>query len=62
MTYSDSLVDKRVVKRNVQKGLVDAKELDKQIKALPDQENNAEVIGVDDDMDMDDESGDDGEG
>lgn len=61
MTYSDSLVDKRVVKRNVQKGLVDSKELDKQIKALPDQENNAEVVGVDDDMDFDGENEDDGE-
>ena len=61
MTYSDSLVDKRVVKRNVQKGLVDSKELDKQIKALPDQENNAEVVGVDDDMDFDGENEEDGE-
>lgn len=57
MGYSDSLIDKRVVKRNVSKGLVDSKELDKQIKALPDQVDNAETVGFDDEED--DDQGDD---
>ena len=61
MAYSDSLIDKRVVKRNVAKGLVDAKELDKNIKALPDLEHNTEVVGLEDEFDADDENEDDGE-
>jgi len=44
MAYPDWLVDKRVVDRNIKKGMVDSKELDKQIKGLPDRADNAEVI------------------
>ena len=40
MAYSDWLVDKRVVERNVRKGLVDPKELDKLHKQLPDRAEN----------------------
>ncbi|MBK8171193.1 MAG: hypothetical protein IPK60_12725 [Sandaracinaceae bacterium] len=61
-SYSDSLIDKRVLKRNVAKGLVDAKEHDKNIKALPDQADNAETVGFDDDdSDLDTDGDDDTE-
>jgi len=46
MAYSDWLVDKRVIERNVRKGLVDPKELEKLHKQLPDRaENVAEAEG-----------------
>lgn len=42
MSYPDFLLDKRVVIRNIGKGLVDKKELQKVLKALPDREANSE--------------------
>ena len=41
MTYPNNLIDKRVVKRFIQKGLVDKAEFEKQIEALPDMEENS---------------------
>jgi hypothetical protein len=40
MAYDNFLSDKRVVERNIKKGLVDPDELKKQIEALPDRESN----------------------
>jgi len=40
MAYDNSLIDKRVVERNIKKGLVDPDELKQQIEALPDRESN----------------------
>ena len=56
MAYEESMIDKRVVKRNIAAGIVDAKELAKLTAALPDRASNAEVVG----SDLEDE--DDGEG
>lgn len=42
MSYPDFLLDKRVIIRNIGKGIVDKKELDKVLKALPDREANSE--------------------
>lgn len=62
MSYSDQLIDKRVVERNIAKGLVDPAELKKQIEALPDTEQNAVLVSLDgsddapdDDIDEDDD-------
>jgi hypothetical protein len=41
MAYQDFLIDKRIVQRNIDKGLVDPKQLEKQIAALPDRAENA---------------------
>jgi hypothetical protein len=40
MAYDNFLIDKRVVERNIKKGLVDQDELKKQIEGLPDRESN----------------------
>ena len=40
MAYDNFLSDKRVVERNIKKGLVDPDEFKKQIEALPDRESN----------------------
>ena len=40
MAYDNFLSDKRVVERNIKKGLVDPDEPKKQIEALPDRESN----------------------
>jgi len=44
MSYPDFLLDKRVVGRNIEKGLVDKKEYQKALKSLADAEGNAEPI------------------
>jgi len=59
MAYEESMIDKRVVKRNIAKGLVDAKELAKLTAALPDSAANAETIGADLDDEDEDEDGED---
>jgi hypothetical protein len=70
MAYDDFLVDKRVVERNIKKGLVEEEALKRQIEALPDRESNlvhvsleggaqAESSSVDDGADLDDEDEDD---
>ncbi|MDB4989617.1 MAG: hypothetical protein JWN04_4795, partial [Myxococcaceae bacterium] len=40
MAYDNFLIDKRVVERNIKKGLVEEDALKKQIEALPDRESN----------------------
>lgn len=65
MAYDNSLIDKRVVERNIAKGLVDTEALKKQIEALPDREQNCVRVSLDgeteadsaddDDVDDDDE-------
>lgn len=57
MTIPDWMIDKRVVDRYLRKGMLDAKEYDKLIKAIPDRADNAEPMG-DDDGDDEDEDGD----
>ena len=44
MSYPDFLLDKRVVGRTIEKGLVDKKEYQKALKSLADAESNAEPI------------------
>ena len=62
MAYDNFLIDKRIVERNIAKGLVDSEALKKQIEALPDREQNCihvsldgESDGDDDDVDTDDD-------
>jgi len=71
MAYDNFLADKRVVERNIKKGLVNPDELKKQIEALPDREANLVHVSldgrtdesadtsVDDDGTLDDEDDDD---
>lgn len=42
MNYPEFLVDKRVVQRNIAKGVVDAKEYAKLLTNLPDMQGNAD--------------------
>ncbi len=46
MSYPEFLIDKRVVQRNIAKGIVDSKELDKALSKLPDVQGNAEPMGI----------------
>jgi hypothetical protein len=55
MAYDNFLMDKRVVERNVAKGLVDAEALKKQIEALPDREQNCVHVSLDGEAEADDE-------
>jgi len=41
---SDQLLDKRILDRNLAKGLVTQKEVDKHLAALPDKSTNAEYV------------------
>ena len=76
MAYDNFLSDKRVVERNIKKGLVDPDELKKQIEALPDRESNLVHVSLEgataeasvdsahddsDDLDDDDDDDDDDE-
>jgi hypothetical protein len=54
MAYDNFLMDKRVVERNVAKGLVDAEALKKQIEALPDREQNCVRVSLDGESEADD--------
>ncbi len=47
MAYDSSLIDKRVVERNIAKGLVDPEALKKVIEALPDRESNCVRVSLD---------------
>lgn len=47
MSYPDFLIDKRVLRRNIDKGIVDPKEYEKGLQALPDVADNAEVCTPD---------------
>lgn len=46
MSYPEFLIDKRVVQRNIAKGIVDAKEYEKLLSQLPDVQGNAETTEV----------------
>jgi len=67
MAYENHLIDKRVVDRNITKGLVDPQILKQQVEALPDREANCVRVSVegdveeflDDDLPEDDDEGDD---
>jgi hypothetical protein len=59
MAYPDNLVDKRIVGRNIRKGVVSKKDYDKQLAQLPDRAENAEWIGGQSEAGSDDDEGDD---
>lgn len=42
MSYPEFLIDKRVLRRNIAKGVVDAKKFEKGLSQLPDVEANAQ--------------------
>lgn len=44
MSSSDQLLDKRILDRNLAKGLVTQKDVDKHLAALPDKSANAEYV------------------
>ncbi len=56
MASQDFLFDKRVLQRNVEKGLVDQKTVQKTISSLPDRADNAAVTSVDALDDAEDEA------
>ena len=47
MANQDFLFDKRIVQRNVDKGLIEQKELEKRLKGLPDLTEAATVTSFD---------------
>jgi hypothetical protein len=63
MAYDNFLIDKRIVERNIAKGLVEPEAYKKQVEALPDRESNCVHVSVDgeasddtdDDIDEDDD-------
>jgi len=59
MAYDNSLIDKRVVERNITKGLVDPQAHKQQIEALPDREANCVRVSVEGDLEDDDDIDDD---
>jgi hypothetical protein len=59
MAYSNQLIDKRVVERNIAKGLVDPEEYKKSLEALPDREAQAVAVSYEASMDDDDDDIDD---
>jgi hypothetical protein len=59
MAYDNFLVDKRVVERNIAKGLVDSETLKRQIEALPDREQNCVRVSLDGEADDEDAEGED---
>lgn len=66
-SLSPSLIDKRVIERNIKKGLVTREAFDKHLSALPDVADQAETMkaklgeeeveDIADDSDLDDEGG-----
>ena len=57
MSYHDSLIDKRVLERNVRKGFVVRREYEKFLSQLPDKTDNMTTLGADAaDDDADDEN------
>ena len=46
MAYDNFLIDKRVVERNITKGLVDPEQLKQHIEALPDRESNCVHVSL----------------
>ena len=61
MAYDNFLIDKRIVERNIAKGLVEPEAYKKQVEALPDRESNCVHVSVDGETsdDADDDLGDD---
>ncbi len=59
-TKNEFLFDKRIIQRNVDKGLVDAKTVEKTLSTLPDRADNV-TVSTYDDVDDDTTSGDDEE-
>ena len=55
MAYQDFLIDKRILQRNIDKGLVDAKQFDKMLTALPDRADNATSAALEAERDDEDE-------
>ena len=51
MAYDNFLIDKRVVERNIAKGLVDPAEYKKTVEALPDRESNCVHVSLEDEGD-----------
>lgn len=47
MSKPEKVFDKRIVNRNLQRKLVSPQEYDQYLSALPDREDNAEVINLD---------------
>lgn len=47
MAYPEFLIDKRVVQRNVAKGIVDSAEYEKMLASLPDAQSNADYVPTD---------------
>jgi hypothetical protein len=58
-SIDERLVDKRIVERNIERGLVTEADYQKYLKELADVEENADVIPSYDDLDDDDEDEDD---
>ena len=54
---SDRLYDIRILERNIRKGLIARKDVEKYLKSLPDRADNAAPIVNDDTDDDDHESG-----
>jgi hypothetical protein len=44
MSYPEFVIDKRVLHRNLAKGIVDPKEYEKQLAELPDMQENAAPV------------------
>jgi hypothetical protein len=56
MAYDNFLIDKRVVDRNIAKGLVDPTEYKKVVEALPDRESNCVHVSLEGDEDDEEEA------
>ena len=62
MAYDNSLIDKRVVERNIAKGLVDPQVHKQVIEALPDREANCVRVSVEGEVEeLDDDGADEGD-
>jgi hypothetical protein len=46
-TLGDKLVDKRIVERNIAKGLMTKEELEKHLRELPDREGAYDLVQID---------------
>jgi hypothetical protein len=53
--YPPRIVDKRIVERNIRKGLIQRKEFEKFLTDLPDVASQAEIVRVDEGLDDDDD-------
>ena len=60
-TKNEFLFDKRIIQRNVDKGLLDAKTAEKTLTSLPDRADNVAISSYDDDDDAPDDISDDEE-